>query len=107
MKASAMEFFRHCPGCGRRFHIKLEDKKLAHYEKKIIPTKRAISPGAYTRPNAATGKWQAGYTPPTIGTVLIEGKPIILEEKDFEYTYRCGHCGHEWTEHHQEERREH
>jgi len=23
-----MEFFRHCPGCGRRFHIKLVEKSL-------------------------------------------------------------------------------
>jgi len=28
-----MEFFRHCPGCGRRFHIKLESKKLVDLER--------------------------------------------------------------------------
>src|SRR5438093_1373788 len=33
-----MEFFRHCPGCGRRFHIKLESKKLVDVERMSRPT---------------------------------------------------------------------
>jgi hypothetical protein len=33
-----MEFFRHCPGCGRRFHIKLVSKKLVHMDREPVPT---------------------------------------------------------------------
>ncbi len=31
-----MEFFRHCPGCGRRFHIKLESKKMVHLDRESM-----------------------------------------------------------------------
>ena len=35
-----------------------------------------------------------------------EGPPIILDVEDFQYTYKCGHCGHEWTEHRTKEEKE-
>ncbi|SRR6266487_189281 len=38
-----MEFFRHCPECGRRFNIKLVSKKLVSKENKLIPTKRVVT----------------------------------------------------------------
>jgi hypothetical protein len=47
----------------------------------------------------------------TIGSRLSAAAPIVLEVdlptavdvEDFEYSYKCGHCGHVWTEMHTEE----
>ena len=36
-------------------------------------------------------------------TPLGEGPSIIVDIEDFQYTYRCSHCGHEWSEKHQVE----
>lgn len=84
-----MEFFRHCPGCGRRFHIKLETKKLvtSHEEsiRRFDPVAEAVRPHA--------------VAPVT----MIEGKPLLLDIEEFQYVYKCGHCGHEWSEKHLEE----
>ena len=91
-----MEFFRHCPECGRRFHIKLEEKKMVHLERRTTQM-----PGASRGPRAGLG---AGYAKPTFVSV---GPPVTLDIEDFEYHYKCGHCGHEWTEHHREKHREH
>jgi predicted RNA-binding Zn-ribbon protein involved in translation (DUF1610 family) len=99
-----VEFFRHCPECGRRFHIILESTKMISDEKRMIPTKRAVR---VIRPGWQTYKGGNAYTPPGVTTELIEGPPIIMKEEEFEYTYKCGHCGHEWTEHRMEEHREH
>ena len=35
---------------------------------------------------------------------LQEGQPVIVDVEDFQYTYKCKHCGHEWSEKHEEER---
>lgn len=29
-----------------------------------------------------------------VPTIVGEGEPIIVEVEDFQYTYRCKHCGH-------------
>jgi hypothetical protein len=80
-----MEFFRHCPGCGRRFHIKLVSRKLVDVERELIPTEEVVT-GSYGR---------LGSGPPI---VMVEGKPIIVRAEEFEYAYKCDHCGHEWAE---------
>jgi hypothetical protein len=30
--------------------------------------------------------------------VLESDVPIVVETDDFRYTYRCKHCGHQWSE---------
>jgi len=30
--------------------------------------------------------------------VLESDVPIVVEVDDFRYTYRCKHCGHQWSE---------
>jgi DNA-directed RNA polymerase subunit RPC12/RpoP len=91
-----MEFFRHCPGCGRRFHIKLVNKKLVSVERGSIPTRRVVSQYRYGRGGIVPG-------PPA---VVLEGEPVIIDIEEFQYVYKCGHCGHEWSEKHVEEHRE-
>ncbi len=73
-----MEFFRHCPQCGRRFHIKLEGKR----------------PVSLVR------------EPVTLPLTLWVDRTITIDTEEFQYAYKCGHCGHEWSEKHVEEFRE-
>jgi len=35
-----------------------------------------------------------------------ETEPTIVEVEKFQYTYRCKHCGHQWIEIKEEERKE-
>jgi len=91
---SLMEFFRHCPGCGRRFHIKLESKKLVDVERRS----RATSEAQLLPSGARYGA--------RMGVTVYEGKPIIVDVKEFQYAYKCKHCGHEWSEKHVEKHRE-
>ena len=89
-----MEFFRHCPGCGRRFHIKLVDKKLVTEHRESIPR---MVPSAYV----------AGVRGYSFGPVSVqEGRPMIIDVEEFQYAYKCVHCGHEWSEKHVKEQRE-
>ncbi len=37
-------------------------------------------------------------------TVLSNEVPSIVDVEDFQYTYKCKHCGHEWSEVHETER---
>jgi hypothetical protein len=89
-----MEFFRHCPGCGRRFHIKLESKKLVSLDRESIPG----DPG---------GMSLSQFRASPVLLVHESSKPIVVDIEEFQYTYKCKHCGHEWSEKHVEEHREH
>ncbi|MGP8124293.1 MAG: hypothetical protein ACLQEQ_00250 [Nitrososphaerales archaeon] len=35
-------------------------------------------------------------------TVLEENVPILVTDREFQYAYKCKHCGHEWSEFHEE-----
>src|SRR3989441_11087114 len=86
-----MELFRHCPGCGRRFHIKLESKKLVDLERTSKPTREGqLLPGG------------SGYGA-RIGIHVYEGRPIIIDVEQFQYAYKGTHCGHVLSVKHIEE----
>jgi ribosomal protein S27AE len=91
------EFFRHCPSCGRRFHVYLENKKIVESH---METVRTVAPsGVITR----TG---SKYGPAAVYVATVhEGKSIFLDVEEFQYNYTCGHCGHEWSEKHTKEHR--
>jgi hypothetical protein len=97
-----MEFFRFCPECKRRFHIKLENKKRVSLERETIRRSRAVRMGASSVPG------RSGYSPgpSTQVTMVYEGEPIIIDIEEFQYNYKCKHCGHEWSEKHTEKHRE-
>ncbi|HYY91231.1 MAG TPA: hypothetical protein VE955_04525 [Candidatus Dormibacteraeota bacterium] len=90
-----MEFFRHCPGCGKRFHIKLESKKMVHLERKTIRKTETRRSARLPGPSGY-GTSGAGFTRQPV--VVFEGPPVILDIEEFQYNYKCGHCGHEWSE---------
>lgn len=69
-----------CPGCGRRFQIVLEDKSEVEDYDTATTTGPIMMIGGR-------------------GVALVkEGEPMIFDIKEFRYTYKCKHCGHEWTE---------
>ena len=76
-----MEFFRHCPQCGRRFHIKLETRRVRTVDREQVP-------GLEEHYGARGGNYY----------YLSETRPVTIDREELEYTFKCGHCGHEWTE---------
>jgi len=90
---------RHCPSCGRRLHVRLTSKKMTAAERKSYLTTR----GTADDYNVVTERFLWGARSfggaPHDGFVKHEGKVRVTIEKDvFQYDFRCGNCGHEWTE---------
>jgi hypothetical protein len=84
-------FFRHCPSCGRRFEIRLVGKKLVD--------SKSIQEKGYRPLPVGRGPGFGALVP--IVTVVQEGAPSIVDVEDFQYRYKCKHCGHEWSEVHE------
>ena len=84
-------FFRHCPSCGRRFEIRLVSKKEvdseSHFEKKDTVKIVGFS--------SLKGGGGGGLPVPL---VLDNKSETMVDVEEFQYTYKCKHCGHEWTE---------
>ena len=89
-------FLRHCPSCGRRFEIRLVKKELVDSQEMSEKLERPESP---IIARSMTPINPAGPAP----TVLSNEVPSIVDIEDFQYTYRCEHCGHEWSKVHKEE----
>jgi DNA-directed RNA polymerase subunit RPC12/RpoP len=75
-------FFRHCPSCGRRFEIRLVTKELVEENEKF-EERKAVMPS-----------YKALFNE------VVMNVPTIVDNKEFQYSYRCKHCGHEWSEIH-------
>ena len=78
-----MDFFRHCPHCGRRFHVVLVDKKLV----KVVHKETVRTPPRMLKTAPLGRVWPIG-----------EGEPVTIDTQIIQYSYRCKHCGHEWSE---------
>lgn len=91
-------FFRICPACGKRFHITLVDRKLVSSRKDTEEIKQAIP---------LTGQIWRGYSSYSAMPIVVEENvPMTIDVEEFNYAYRCKHCGHEWSEKHTEDHRE-
>ena len=82
-------FFRYCPACGKRFHIRLVNKKLVRDTRetrvqRMTPSNARVMVGSRSQP--------------ILLTVLEVDVPVTVDVEDFEYSYLCGQCGHTWTE---------
>jgi DNA-directed RNA polymerase subunit RPC12/RpoP len=92
-------FFRFCPACGRRFHIKLVSKELVNLQRESVEVKRAI-PLSRPQSGYSGGMW---FPQPV---VVLESEPTTIDVEEFQYAYKCGSCGHEWSEKHFEDQKE-
>lgn len=81
-------FFRYCPSCGKRFHIRLVRKEMVSVEREPKVAEKAV---------AGVEDQVSGFAAP-IPLLLEEGKPITVDLESYQYIYRCKHCGHEWSE---------
>jgi predicted nucleic acid-binding Zn ribbon protein len=93
--SKARTLFRACPECGRRFEIRLVDRKLKATERHSEELKRRL---------ATTGWRGAGGA---VGMRMLpaeESRPVSIYTEEFEYLYKCTHCGHEWSERRFEEK---
>jgi hypothetical protein len=67
----------------------LVGKQLSHIEKEEVrapPRIRSYVPAGYGR-----------------GVPVVEaGVTVTLDIEEFQYAYKCKHCGHEWSEKHTE-----
>jgi len=85
--------FRRCPSCGRRFEVKLAA---------INEVERETESDQTNKPTGGSPKWAVGSQirgrqgatggPTPVGTEYIESSKKVA------YTYRCEHCGHEWSD---------
>ena len=90
--SSIRTFFRHCPSCGRRFEIRLLGKNLVRTERNTYPTTRTthpneIFPGRFQRPGVGRSFVE-----------LEEKVRVTVKSEEFQYAYKCKHCGHQWVE---------
>lgn len=83
------DFFRTCPACGRKFHIRLVGEKLVD-DKRDTENIMKDSPMPAFFPNLA------------LATEVEENVPVTVDIQEFQFTYRCKHCGHVWSEMHEE-----
>lgn len=90
-------FFRHCPACGRRFEIRVVGKERVGLDAQT-GDERVQTPGDVQ----ASMRLAAGGTPFGGALLLAEDVPAMVNEEEFQYSYRCKHCGHQWSEVHSE-----
>jgi len=90
-------FLRTCPSCGNRFHVKLVDEKVLSDKKEVEHAGKG-GPGIYYTASAR----QYGGAPRGVAGSPPMGQQekgiFIVERKEFEDSYKCGHCGHQWSE---------
>jgi hypothetical protein len=96
--AEVQTFFLFCPSCGKRFHIKLVGKKLVDSKRETYEQKQFVMGG---NSNPMT----YGYRGDMGRLMLEENIPVTVGIEDFQYSYKCKHCGHEWTENRAERRK--
>jgi hypothetical protein len=92
-------FFRHCPACGRRFEIRLQNKKLVN-EQSVTTT---LTKSEENVRDAFIVGPSGGAAPPLLVGAEV---PMYVDIETFRYTYKCKHCGHEWSEVREEEHAE-
>ena len=66
-------------------------------ERDTVETKRAV-------PVMGSRYGYPSYSPAPM--VVQVGEPITIDVEEFQYAYRCKHCGHEWSEKRVEESKE-
>jgi hypothetical protein len=98
---SVTTFFRHCPACGRRFEVRLVGKNLVGSERDAYPTTRAGF-GSISNLAAQRGAYGQVRSPSQQvwdeHVVLEEKVRVTVMRKEFQYSYKCKHCGHQWIE---------
>lgn len=78
-----LTFFRQCPGCKKRFQIKILGKEALESET-VMERQPFVS------------EYFSGSADEYLE--LNETIPALIELEKFRYAYRCSRCGRQWTE---------
>ena len=89
-------FFKKCPNCGKRFEV---EHTVESVEKKtdVVTEEKLISNPSMMAANPMTPLLDTPLSNPP--TVMVTER---IEEDVYTETYKCKHCGHVWTEKHEE-----
>lgn len=89
-------FLKRCPSCGKRFEVEHTGESV---EKKseIVTEEKLISPSTLMAENPMTPLLN---TPESVPPSVMVAE--LIEEDEYTETYKCKHCGHVWTEKHEE-----
>ena len=77
--------------------MKLVDKRLVKDNLRVVTVDRERSPS----PGFGGFGGLAANGPLLVG----EDIPLTVDVKDFQYDYKCKHCGHVWSEKHEADQR--
>ncbi|MBI3841454.1 MAG: hypothetical protein HY297_05855 [Thaumarchaeota archaeon] len=97
--SAVASFFRHCPSCGKRFHVKRVGEKLVGEEIMHVPSPDALGATLSVNDVPMGRHDESGVA----ATAPDKTDSKVVEVEEIQYTFRCEHCGHEWTEYHAEE----
>jgi len=98
--------FKKCPSCGRRFEVKHTGEVLLKSEKQTETIQTAHALSSPTNPYLGSGYDQdrgevADSTidiQPGNASVATGTEEVTVEEDTYQESYKCSHCGYEWTE---------
>lgn len=95
-----MDLFKRCPQCGRRFHIILLEKKLDQVVNRETVQAPVETLRQYDRLVSHKEEARPAIHHYSGGILLVGGEPITIDAVEFQYRFKCKHCGHEWSEEH-------
>jgi DNA-directed RNA polymerase subunit RPC12/RpoP len=74
--------FRACPACGKRFGVKLEERRLVRTESEAHTTTVSVT-----------------YAPASRGAPSVAQVPqtTSMTRNEYKEDYQCMRCGHEWS----------
>ena len=93
---------RTCPSCGHRFHVKLLGERLLS---DIGTTEPVSRDGMMMNTGASAGIWgtpRGKVWSPPMGAQ--EKGTFTTKRKEFENSFKCERCGHQWSEKRTEEK---
>ena len=93
--SSITTFFRHCPSCGRRFEIRLTGRKSVEAESEIRAGRSAEDRTFRASEPAVVADSQSTKS---YHILSHDTSPLTVVTEEFLYSYKCNHCGHQWSE---------
>ncbi|MDA4137353.1 MAG: hypothetical protein OK449_10205 [Thaumarchaeota archaeon] len=88
--------FKKCPNCGKRFEVEHTGESVER-KTEVVTEEKLISTPSMMAPNPMTPVLDTPYSNPP--TVMVDE---LIEEDEYTESYKCKHCGHVWTEKHEE-----
>jgi transposase-like protein len=88
--------FKKCPNCGKRFEVEHTGESVER-KKEVVTEEKLISSPSMMVSNPMTPMLDTPMSNPP--TVMVTE---LIEEDEYTESYKCKHCGHVWTEKHEE-----